>query len=136
MHVWCERFVRTSGPKRLPAAPWMNPSRPERSAVWQRTSTRPAAGPEAAAHAAPVASSAATLPRPLTNPHWIMQSRRRNSKRGTRQKRPSARIVFGWIEPNDLGSMVAGRATHPAQVLERKTRRPDVRTRFGHARDD
>jgi hypothetical protein len=42
-----------------------------------------------------------------------------------------------WIEPNDLGRMVAGRATHPAQVLERKPRRPDVRTRSSAiARDD
>src|ERR687888_1021448 len=47
MQVWCERFLRTSGPKRLPAAPWMKPSRPDRSAVWQRTRTRPVAGVEA-----------------------------------------------------------------------------------------
>jgi hypothetical protein len=33
------RFVSTRGPKRLPAAPWMNPRRPESSAVWHRATT-------------------------------------------------------------------------------------------------
>src|SRR5919198_1346154 len=51
MQVWCERFLRRSGPKRLPAAPWMKPSRPERSAVWQRTRARPPAELEKSAAA-------------------------------------------------------------------------------------
>src|ERR671923_205241 len=47
VQAWRERFVRTKGRRGLPAAPWMNPSRPQRSAVWQRTRARPLAGAEA-----------------------------------------------------------------------------------------
>jgi hypothetical protein len=62
VQVWCERFFRTSGPKRLPVAPWMKPRLPTRSAVWQRTRLRPVPPPEeSAAQAVPVAKSAATL---------------------------------------------------------------------------
>src|SRR5919197_2086393 len=66
VQVCRERFFRTSGPIRLPAAPWMKPSRPERSAVWQRTSARPPAEPEKSA-----AAVATNATRPLSPYFYI-----------------------------------------------------------------